>query len=230
MTSGIYVLKFNGTDRVYVGQSVNIETRYRAHKQKLRNGSHNYKMLEAYKLYGIPELEIICECTKNELNRLEQEAFEIYDSINNGFNISEDPDIYQEGEKNGYSKYTNDQIREVFKYLLDISYRYKDIESLTGVKLNTVRHIANGESHSWLATEFPIEYADMLSIKGADRQASANCAKTLGKIYPKVISPTGETFEVTNANAFARKYGLDSSYFIKLLNKRALSCKGWKLA
>lgn len=228
-TIGIYVLKFLGTSKVYVGQSVNIEKRYTIHRRKLKDGTHNYKMLEAYKKFGMPELEIILECDKKDLNNCEAEAFEIYDAIHNGFNIATEPSIHLEGSSNGASKYSNEDIYKTMKYMLDITNSFKKISSITGVHESTIRHISNGDAHTWLEREYPGEYREMRSISDSDRKAYHSSAIGRGKSYPLVVSPTGETYNITNANAFAREHGLDSSYFIKVLNRRARSCKGWKL-
>ena len=44
MTIGIYLLRFNGTHKVYVGQSINIEKRYTDHLYVLKRGLGTYKM------------------------------------------------------------------------------------------------------------------------------------------------------------------------------------------
>lgn len=230
MTCGIYVLKFYGTEKVYVGQSVNIEKRYRNHIQRLKNGTHNYKMLEAYSRYGEPKYTILCETSSEELNSLEMEAFELFDSINNGFNISSTSDIFQEGENNGSSKYSNAQVYEVLEYLTDATIRYRDISIATGVSESSVRHIAAGDAHTWLKEKYPEMYKKMLSISGNQRKSHAGNAKSRKVAYPAIISPSGEVYrDIENANAFAREHGMDSSYFIKMLNGKALSCKGWKV-
>jgi group I intron endonuclease len=227
MTCGIYILRFNETKSVYVGQSLNIENRFKVHIRKLRDGTHNYKMLKAFGMYGLPTFEIIAECTKSDLNDAELEAFGIFDSVENGFNVASEPDIHLEGESNGASKYTNQQVSDVLNLLVDLDNRYKDISEATGVSISTVRHIANGESHSWLAREYPDKYSILISNRGTNRQSAGNSAKSQGKVYPKVRSPLGIVFEVECANSFARSNHLDSSYFIKLLNGKANSCKGW---
>lgn len=229
-TMGIYVLKFFGTSEVYVGQSVNIERRYIVHRRKLKDGSHNYKMMNAFKKYGLPKLEIILECIKEDLNGAELEAFEIYNSIRNGFNISEDSNVFQEGDKNGASKYSNDDIYKAMQLMIDINNSFKEISSITGIHESTIRHISNGDAHTWLEREYPEEYIRMQSITGSSRKAYQGSALKRGKVYPQVISPNGSIHSITNANAFAREQGMDSSYFIKLLNGKARSCKGWKLA
>lgn len=231
MSMVIYILKFRGTNKVYVGQSTQVNIRERVHKLKLRTGTANYKLQEAYELYGEPTLEIICEVySKEELNLAEAEAFEIYDAINNGFNIAVDPDIHLEGDKNGASKYTNDQIIKVLMCLIDINKypKYSLIAAETEVSESTVRHIANLEAHSWLEREYPNEYTKLKDIKDTGaRRGNSNSAKAKNLNYPDVKSPTGEIYKITNANEFARCHGLDSSTLIKLLNGKAKSTKGW---
>ena len=69
MSKGIYLLRFKGTDKVYIGQSLNIEYRYRDH---LNPANRSQKLSEAFILYGNPTLEILCEATDDELDDLEE--------------------------------------------------------------------------------------------------------------------------------------------------------------
>lgn len=230
MVCGIYRLVFTGYDKYYVGQSINIHRRFMNHMYRLRNNKHNYKVQAAYLKYGDPTLEILQECSTEELNTVEQNWIVIYNSVDGGLNIATEPSIYQEGEANGYSKYSNTQIEQVFSLLLDLSYKYSDIAEITGVPIHNIRHISNGESHLWLERKFPEDYAVLKSFRGLKRQSASNSAKAQGITYPKVVHPlTGEEYEITNATAFAKEYGLDPSYFSKLLRGKALTCKGWKV-
>lgn len=231
MKTGIYILRFEGTDKVYVGQAVDINRRYTIHLRKLRAGTGNYKMQEAFNIFGIPTLEILCECSRELLNTNESEAFGIFNCISNGFNIAKEPDIHLEGPSNGYAKYTREEIIDVFNSLLDINNRYTDISLNTGVSIATVRHIANAESHTWLSVEFPEKYATMLSLGGLVRQAAGNSAKSKGIIYPPILSPEGVEYIVENASEFAREHGLDPSSLVKILKRRPkyITHKGWRL-
>lgn len=121
MTIGIYCLQFKGTDKVYVGQSVNIEKRYQQHKYALKNEQAAKKLQKAYREYGMPTLLVLTESVITELDSLEQEAIILYNSINAGFNLSTDnsqpPRL--RGENNGSSKFSNSQIEEAFLLLID---------------------------------------------------------------------------------------------------------------
>lgn len=109
MTIGIYKLDFANTDKVYIVQSINIEVRYKQHINLLRLNKSSIKLQEAYSLYGNPLLDILVECTKEEIYECEKESIEIFNSISNGFNtctcaggISS---LY--GEQHGRSNYIN---------------------------------------------------------------------------------------------------------------------------
>ena len=231
MSCGIYILKFNGTDKVYVGQSVDINRRFTVHLGKLKNGNANYKLQEAYKLFGNPTLEILCECSRQELNYIELEAFNVYDSVNNGYNIATEPDVHLEGHRNGAAKYTKEEIEGVFELLLDINNRYVDIHLNSGVSIATIRHIANGEAHTWLKEAYPDKYLVLESMRGVARQSEGNSAKSRGIVYPPIVSPEGIEYTVTNAASFAKEHKLDASALVKVLKRRPkyYSHKGWKL-
>lgn len=233
MSIGIYKLWFNNPDIVYIGQSVNIEYRYKKHLQKLKNGTANYKMLAAYAKYGLPKLEILLECDDDsELNELENAAIEVYNSVKSGYNVADTSDIHLKGPDNFAAKYTEEQIEQVFFLLLDLNNSYKDIEKITQVNISTVRHIANTESHTWLSVKYPDKYRLLTSLKGVKRQQAANSAIKRGIVYPPIISPEGIEYTVTNAAEFARQHNLDASCLVKVLKRtpRYISHKGWTLA
>lgn len=70
MTSGIYQLNFND-QAFYVGQSINIEFRWKQHFDKFRKGTASKKMQEAYNTYGLPDTLILLECHKDYLDMME---------------------------------------------------------------------------------------------------------------------------------------------------------------
>lgn len=70
MTSGIYQLNFND-QAFYVGQSINIEVRWKQHFDKFRKGTAAKKMQDAYNYYGLPNATILLECHKDYLDMME---------------------------------------------------------------------------------------------------------------------------------------------------------------
>jgi predicted GIY-YIG superfamily endonuclease len=70
MTSGIYKLKFEGTSKVYIGQSVNIEKRFKEHIRSLKNRTSAKKLLSGFDTFGHPSIVILEECKDKDLMSL----------------------------------------------------------------------------------------------------------------------------------------------------------------
>lgn len=232
MTCGIYKLNFKGTPKVYIGKSKNIETRVYQHIKKLYDGSHTNKMMLAYKEFGIPTLDILIECAALDLNSNENEAIEIFDAVDNGFNTlrtAEDmPDGSSNfGELNGRSKYSNAQVIQAFKMLIDTDSNssLKYISEITGISYEVIRYISKGRSHTWLGDSFPEEYEQLLKLKN-----TRNSAKGRGILYPNITSPEGVIYTVHNTNIFAKEHNLHQSGLCEVLNGTRKTCKGWYIA
>lgn len=235
MTCGIYKLLFTGTYKVYIGQSVNIEKRFKEHCNNLKSNHSNNKLHDAYLLYGLPYLEVLSECTIEELDTQEDECIDIYNSVNNGFNIhytSNQAPSYT-GYGYGNSKYSKDSIINVFMLLVNTNKAYTTIESMTGIPSATICNISLGKSHVWLKEEYPIEYDALIntSISRDSYTIVSNklSAEAKGIIYPKIKSPEGTIYTITNAYKFAKSNGLAPNHFQEVLNKHRKSHKGWKL-
>lgn len=92
MISGIYIIDNYEEDKVYVGQSVNIEKRWRSHLGYLRRGNHpNRYMQRTYDKYGVGVfgLYVLEYCSEEDLNDREIYHIERLGSgINeNGYNM-----------------------------------------------------------------------------------------------------------------------------------------------
>jgi group I intron endonuclease len=234
ITIGIYCLRFEGTDRVYVGQSINIEKRYKQHLQSVRAKSANEKLQEAFKLFGVPKLLVLTECEICELDDLEEEAIILYNSVDNGFNIyryaTEAP--VMQGFKHSLSKYTEEDIIKVIPFLHDITKSLHDIASLTGINESTLSDMINGKHHINVIPEYKNIFEDIRNSrygKHVDIVSIKLGAKNKGITYPKIKSPSGEIFEIDNAYRFAKERGLAGNHFQEVLNGHRKSHKGWKL-
>lgn len=227
MTIGIYVLKFNGTNKVYVGQSIHIEERFAQHKRSLSNKRSNTKLQGAYNTYGMPIVEIILECSLDELFYAETEAIEIYDSIDNGFNLvlpNSAPIIL--GVNNPNSKYTEQDYYNVLLLLGIPGNSWKRIAELTNVSEYVISHISSLESHGWLKEKFPDEYDKVKYIReNGGRQG----AFMQGTTYPKIVSPDGKLYDVLHVTNFAKEYGLLQSKLHEVLTGTRNTHKGWHL-
>lgn len=227
MTIGIYSLKFTGTDKVYIGQSDNIERRFKEHKNLFTKGEHSLKLQEAFKLFGMPEILVVCECSIEDLDTCENEGIEIFNAVNNGFNTlkrSGDTPI-SHGDTNGRSKYFNEQIEQVFFALLNTTKSYEQICIDTKTSLHVIRDIARMKTHSWLKEKYPDKYAFLQSIS-----CKRNTAINKGVKYPPIKDPQGNTYIVEYLSAFAREHNLMKQHLGKVLNGERKTHKGWCLA
>lgn len=231
MVTGIYRLCFNGTNKCYIGQSTDINLRYTIHKTNLRANKSSKKLQDAFNMYGMPILDILIECTEQELNILEAEAIEIFDAVANGFNTIDDNTHRSElkGELAGNAKYTNDQIEEVFIYLVDNKLTHKEITDITSVSRGTISDISTGTSHKWLQDKYPEAYLQLLSLKGYARKSGKNTASSHGIAYPEIVSPQGDVFTVNSLRGFCREHNLNHGCLGEVLRGHKAQYKGWKI-
>lgn len=245
MTIGIYLLRFTGTDKVYVGQSIQIERRYRAHINNLENNEASDKLQNAYILYGFPTYEILIECAAQELNYNENMAIEIFNSVENGFNsFNESNQLYaggiKSGEDCGSSKYTNAEILQAAKLMCNPQLSLKQISEITNIGYDNIRKIYQGRNHSWIQQKHPELWNEIISIKN---KRSKNTYKEAGKlhsellnakskgiIYPKVIGPDGCMYTIDNLSKFCTEHNVITTNFCKMLHGKRKSCSGFKLA
>ena len=231
VTSGIYKLNFLGTQQVYIGQSINIEHRFRQHINSLLNNTANFKMLKAFALHGLPSLEILCECTPDELDDLETEAIQIFNSVEQGLNIfytsTQTPQAY--GEAHGCSLYTNEQIIAAATLLTNPSNKAKWISEKTGVSIDVIYDIARLKSHSWIKNVVPEIYNKIFELRGTRKNPKTLADR--GTIYPPVQCPSGNVYkDICNLKQFCEQHNLSRSNFRRLLKGISKTCTGWKLA
>lgn len=89
---GIYAIVNKHNRKVYVGQSVNIQKRFKQHMDALERSSHHSKKLQKdYDELGIGNFtfEIIELCTKEQLDEKEKDWMTKFDSIRNGYNVQD---------------------------------------------------------------------------------------------------------------------------------------------
>lgn len=140
MTQGVYILRFNGTSKVYIGESVNIEDRLTTHLSDLKLGEvSNTKLLEAYKLYGIPVLEILERVPdRGMLTIVEAKYIEQFDAVDSGLNI-----LYSSAAK--ASPLDGTMVEKAFKMLF--SYKLHShiwIEKQTGLNNWQIKQMERG--------------------------------------------------------------------------------------
>lgn len=230
MTIGIYKLNFKNTDKVYIGQSKNIENRYTAHLRLLKLGCSSKKLLNAYKEYGVPSLKVLIECDVDTLTENETMAIEIFDSIKNGFNtINSQISLYINGENSSNAYHDNETYISAFLMLARGESR-EIISRELDISLGILKSISTGKNHKWLKSLYPDEYNELLLKHSTYSHKTNNTAEQQGIIYPEIISPEGVKYNVTSLRGFAREFGFHSSNLEQLLHGKLTTLKGWKLS
>lgn len=229
MTTGIYKLTFEGTKKVYIGQSGNCEARYTQHKNKLLKHKAPKKLQEAYNLYGMPIFSILDICSLDKLDDLEVSRIKEYNSYKEGFNNTEGGDATPilRGIDNGNALYTVEDYWNVLYFLGIPGYSWKEIEKETGVSHSVISHISSGESHHWLADKFPEEYEKLEVIRNSE--IGRKSAFMQGIRYPRIISPEGIEYEVTHCTNFAKEHNLLQPKLHGVLTGTRGHHKGWHL-
>lgn len=110
---GIYKITNNVNGKVYIGQSINIEVRWKDHINTLnKNRSHSVLLQRAWNKYGQENFsfEILELCSEDMLDDVEIKYIEFYDACRNGYNIESG------GNKNKcMSESTKQKLREKAK-------------------------------------------------------------------------------------------------------------------
>lgn len=234
MTIGIYKLVFKDTDKVYIGQSLNIEKRFSTHRYCLSNNAHSKKLMQAYETYGMPSLVILSECSKEELLVQEAECIDIYNSIHNGFNYSTTSSGggALQGSDNPKSLYSNETVYNVMHYLVTKpELTQRQIAEELQVGLSFVEHISAGNTGAWLQEDHPEEYNKLMSMKNTrdtrEKLSIAGSAKSRGIVYPRIVDPQGNKYTVDNVRKFGREHNLNNGDLCQVLNRRKATVKGW---
>ena len=86
---GIYCIENLVNSKKYIGQSIDVFSRWKSHKCQLRNGKHtNSKLQNAWNKYGEVNFKfyIILEAAREKLDELEIYYISLYDTYKNGYN------------------------------------------------------------------------------------------------------------------------------------------------
>lgn len=235
MTIGIYALYWEEQDLIYIGQSVNIENRYKEHLRNLIGNKHtNYKVQNAYELYGNPRHIILEECLPDLLYAKEVAWTKEFNSLLNGLNIIE-PGVVGYGPYSGYSKYSKIKVLKVFSLLYRTTLPYSEIASKLSVKIGLPQDISTGYSHTWLKEFYPEKYLQMTSNRNI--RVLRNEGSKLGLVNINLVSPLGEVYlDIKNIKKFCENIPEFSSNLKnaqvgigRIINKVRKKYRGWKL-
>lgn len=144
---GIYKFENNITHNIYIGQSINIEKRYKDHLSRAKhnnkgNNEYNTPLHRAIRKYGIENFtfSIIEECSKDILNDKEQYWIDFYDSFENGYNLTSGGEA-QEASR----KFDEMFISQIQKILLNTDETYNEISNKYDISTGRISEINTGK-------------------------------------------------------------------------------------
>lgn len=175
---GIYMITNKINQKIYIGQSNDIERRWSEHKRS----KDNCIIHKAIRKYGADnfELSVVKECTLSDLSELEIYYIKYYNSIfPNGYNMTMGGETNSAfGELNGNAKLTSDivyQIRELYTTDITRSEAYRLCEKY--ISINTFADVWNGKT--WRDIHYDV-YTPENRLKHK-RQKNRNHISTLSK-------------------------------------------------
>ena len=154
--TGIYKITNKVNGMCYIGQSVNIEKRWRKHKSVYGNPNaheYDYYLYRAMRKYGIDnfDFEVIEECSSDLLNDKEKYWIEKYDSYRNGYNQTAG------GESGGHSiKISISQLERIDNLLKNAELSIKTIADMFGVSYEMIQGINTGRHWHRDNIDYPI--------------------------------------------------------------------------
>ena len=176
---GVYMITSKTTGKIYIGSSININTRWNQHINKLNKNLHgNIHLQNAWNKYGQEDFifEIIEKCNENELRDREQYYIDKTKCTDHtiGYNImpktnmSEISDETKDkisntlkgkfiGENCFYSKISEEIAKNIISDLFDNTLSYDEISKRNNVSKSIVCSICYGYSWNYLTKyiEFP---------------------------------------------------------------------------
>lgn len=228
-TSGIYIIKNSLNNKVYIGQSVNIEGRWLAHISSainIKKQDSQVNLHKAMRELGIQNFyyEILEQCEYNQLNEKEIYYIKQYDSYINGYNMSEGG-FNHIGENNPRAILSEEDvynIRELYKMCVpfrEVYNLYKNTISKRGLQkvwhyetwLNIHQDVYTEQNRKWHSTYAKSNENENAPNQESNRQraCSDNEISIMKKLredglsYNKIAETTGRSASVV------RKYCLN---------------------
>lgn len=234
MTIGIYIITFEGTDRVYIGQSINIEDRWSSHLSLMKKNTAASKLQDAYNIFGTPTFSILEKCASDKLDTLEVCYIQEFNSIDNGFNTCSGGNVYS-GVHAPTSVYSKEQILRVLYSLAETPVlTVKEVSDITKVSTSVIRGILTEKMHIWAILELP-EVWKRVTLNSKDRDIKTSSirgtklsSKVRGIIYPILVDNKGNEYQIENARSFALLNNIHPANLGAVLNGRRVSTGGFK--
>lgn len=192
---GIYKFTNNINGKVYIGQSINLEKRYGEHKRGHVNSNYsNYdtKFYRALRKYGFDNfsyeiLEQSNDFTFEELNKLEVEYIDYYNSYNNGYNTQPG------GDNCGTPRVLDvDKVLQIKDRIVNTKDLFSEIAKEYSVEESLITMINNGKVWNWIGnTDFPLrKNASSIAASGENNSRAKFTNKEIIEIRLMFVNHT----------------------------------------
>lgn len=158
MACGIYKITNTITDEAYIGQAIDIQSRWNKEKSRAfqpTSTEYDKTLSRAFRKYGINNFifEILEECSCSELDEREIYYISLYDTYFHGYNETTGGN---NGNNNACQKISKTQLLEIYDLLQHSEISQKEIADRYGVGDDIISTINHGKSRRLDGYEYPL--------------------------------------------------------------------------
>lgn len=161
---GIYKWTNLINGKIYIGQSKDIETRYKKHIAAsfyTKSNTYNTAFHRAIRKYGVDNFlfEVVCICNIEELDVLEKFYIKKYNSlVPNGYNMT----TGGENPRSCHNRYSEDDIRNIIKELRETDDKAEEIAKRWGCSASLIKKIHLGDEYRLDNETYPIRTKEQI--------------------------------------------------------------------
>lgn len=231
---GIYLITNQINNKVYVGQSVNIEQRWRAHRSRpfnLNSNDYEKPLYRAIRKYGLDnfEFKVIEVCREEELNEKEEKWIRYFAAVDpeKGYNLT------YGGETGVPLKITEEESNQIIDLLLNSTKTQQEIADQFNISQRLVSGINLGEYWIKQDLSYPIrqrkEHHICQSCGKEISYKSEYCITCAGLLRRKAARPEREELKsLIRKSSFVdigKMYGVSDNAVRKWCEKEGLPSK-----
>lgn len=218
---GIYKITNKINNKIYIGQSINIEERWKKHIYSPSSSLIHQAIVK----YGVQSFifEVLEECVLEQLNEREIYWISHYNSIIPfGYNKTQGGDNPNLDENTRYQKLDSEKVNQIISLLKNSTLTEAEIANIFGVSKDFISYINLGKNHRRENIDYPIRKIKFrpkqclqcgTSISGAG--ISGLCASCSAIQRRTVIRPEKDVLLqellATSFTAVGKKYGVSDN-------------------